>query len=80
MAAAPRDEALDRVRAHGQMLVDRGMTRIRISMLQSIERGRHIEVEAMFGVLARAAARARISAPVTTTTYRLLAGLDRHLT
>jgi 2-dehydropantoate 2-reductase len=79
MAGATREEGLERIRAHGQMLVDRGMTQIRISMLQSVERGRHIEVEAMLGVLVRTAERHGVDAPVTRTVYRMLAGLDRYL-
>lgn len=79
MAREPRERALARIHDHGQGLMDAGMTSIRISMLQSIERGRHIEVDATLGVLARTAHRHGVEAPVTVTCHRLLAGLDRHL-
>jgi 2-dehydropantoate 2-reductase len=79
MATEPRARGLEHIRGHGQMLVDRGMTNIRISMLQSVERGRHIEVESMLGVLARAADAHGVAAPATRTQYLMLAGLDRYL-
>lgn len=76
----PRDEALARVHAHGRRMEEAGMTQVRISMLQSIERGRRTEVDAIQGFLAREAARHGVAAPTTTVVHRLLAGLDRHLT
>lgn len=80
LATLPRAEALEHIHAHGRRLEDAGMTAIRISMLQSIERGRRTEVEAIQGFLTRAAARLGVAAPATTVTYRLLSGVDRHLT
>lgn len=78
LASLPREEALDRIDAHGRRLVAHGATQIRISMLQSVERGRRTEVEALHGVVVRVAARHGLPVPVTDTCYRLLAGLDRY--
>lgn len=78
LADLPRAEAVARIAAHGRDLEARGMTEIRISMLQSVERERRTEVEAIHGTLARAAARTGVPAPVTTLCYRLLAGMDRY--
>ena len=76
----PYDQALDLIDGHGHKLVSAGATRVQISMLQSVERGRWTEVEALHGVLARAAVRHGIAAPATRICYRLLAGLDRYST
>ena len=80
LSELPREEALDRIHAHGRHLEELGSTRIRISMLQSVERGRRTEVEALHGALVRAAGRRGIEVPVTRTCYHMLAGLDRFAT
>ncbi|MEE8601508.1 ketopantoate reductase family protein [Euzebya tangerina] len=77
LADLPREEALDRIRGFGDRLVEAGQTDVRISMLQSVERGRTTEVEAIHGHLVRAAETAGVTAPVTQAVYRILAGLDR---
>lgn len=79
LASASRAEALARVRAHGDRLVAAGMTNVRISMLQSVERGRRTEVDAIHGHLVRTAVAHDVAVPVTRTVHRLLAGLDRTL-
>lgn len=79
LAALPRGEALAAVHAHGQRMADGGMTSVRISMLQSIERGRHTEVDAIQGHLVREAGRLGVAAPATRFAHQMLAGLDRLL-
>ncbi|WP_370324175.1 ketopantoate reductase family protein [Euzebya sp.] len=79
LARLPRAEGLAAVAAHGRRLVDAGMTSIRISMLQSIERGRRTEVDAIHGQLAREAARLGVAAPATRFAHQVLSGLDRVL-
>lgn len=80
LAGLPRDEAVERIVAHGRRLEAQGMTEIRISMLQSVERERRTEVEAIHGALVRAAERGGVDAPATTFCHRLLAGMDRYFT
>ena len=79
IASAPDDEAVALVRERGRALEAAGMTEIRVSMLQSIERGRRTEVDAIHGFLVREAARLGIDAPATTLCHRLLAGIDERL-
>lgn len=76
LAHVSRSVALDHIRRHGEHMVQAGMTTVQISMLQSVERGRQTEVEAVHGWLARTAATHAIAAPVTDSVYRLIAGLD----
>lgn len=79
LAALPRDAALSQIQAYGDRLIDQGMTDVRISMLQSVERGRRTEVDAIHGHLVRTARAVGVDAPTTTMVQRLLAGLDRTL-
>lgn len=79
IAAAPEAEAVALVRERGRALEAVGMTAIRVSMLQSIERGRKTEVDAVHGFLVREAARLGVDAPATALCYRLLLGIDEHL-
>ena len=74
IASAPDDEAVALVRERGRALEAAGMTEIRVSMLQSIERGRRTEVDAIHGFLVREAARLGVDGPATTLCHRLLAG------
>lgn len=76
LADAPRAEGLAIIRQRGEAMVEAGMTQVRISMLQSIERGRPTEVDAIHGTLVAAAARLGVAVPVTATVQRLIAGLD----
>jgi 2-dehydropantoate 2-reductase len=79
IAAAPDEEAVAIVQERGRRLERAGMTAIIVSMLQSVERGRRTEVDAVHGYLAREAARLGVDAPGTQLAYRLLKGLDETL-
>ena len=76
IARAPDEEAVALVEAHGRRLEAAGMTEIRVSMLQSIERGRRTEFDAVHGFLVREADRLGVAVPATRLCERLLAGLD----
>lgn len=79
LASLPEDEAAARIRQFGQTLVDAGQVHIKPSMLQSVERGRHLEVDAIQGHVAREAARLRVDAPTVTLCHELLTGIDATL-
>jgi 2-dehydropantoate 2-reductase len=79
VASMPQAEAVALVRKRGRALEAAGMTEIRVSMLQSIERGRRTEIDAVHGFLAREAARHGVDAPATVLCHRLLAGIDEGL-
>ena len=76
IASAPEAEAIALVQAQGRRLERGGMTDVRVSMLQSIERGRRTEVEAIFGSLVREARRQGIPVPTVEFCYGLLSGID----
>jgi 2-dehydropantoate 2-reductase len=76
VATAPPGEALEVALAHGRRLTDAGMTRITVSMLQSVQTRRRLEVEAIQGWLCRAGARLGVATPLTDLCHRLLSGMD----
>lgn len=78
VASADDETALAQVAAHGHRLEQAGMTQIRISMLQSVERERKTEYDAILGPVVRAAQAAGFAVPNTDLCYRLLAGMDRY--
>ena len=79
IAAAPDDEAVELVQAEGRRFVDAGMTRVRVSMLQSVEKGQRLEVEAIHGFVVREGARLGVAVPSTELCYRLLTAIDQRL-
>ena len=52
------------------------MTEITVSMLQSVQSRRRLEVEAIQGHLCREGARLGVPTPATDLCYRILAGMD----
>ena len=76
VATAPPDEALEIALAHGRRLVEGGMTEIAVSMLQSVQSRRRLEVEAIQGYLCREGARLGVPTPINDLCYRILAGMD----
>jgi 2-dehydropantoate 2-reductase len=77
IVAAENDDAVALVRGEGRRMEEAGMTRIRVSMLQSVERGRRTEVETVHGFVVREAERRGVPVPVSELFYSLLKALDR---
>lgn len=78
LAALPHEEAVTRIQDLGRRLEAGGMTDVKISMLQSVERGRLLEVEAVQGFVAREGRRLGVPVQGVETCCRLLAGMNRH--
>ncbi len=68
-----RAEAHERLRAVGERMEAAGETKVRVSILQSIDRGRPFEVQAVFGDLVKIADGHRLNVPTLRTVTRLLA-------
>ena len=75
--AASDEQAVDIVRETGRAMNRSGITRARMSMLQSVERGKRLEVEGIHGYVVRDAARRAVAVPTVELCYRLLASIDR---
>jgi 2-dehydropantoate 2-reductase len=69
-------DAIALIRERGREFEERGNTAVHISMRQSIESRRRLEVEAVQGYVAREAARHGLEVPVLDACYRMLKGID----
>jgi 2-dehydropantoate 2-reductase len=77
IAAAPDAQAVALVAEQGRRFLEAGMTNVRVSMLQSVERRQRLEVEAVHGFVVREGARLGVPVPANELCYRLLAAIDR---
>ncbi|MBI2901964.1 MAG: hypothetical protein HYY12_00055, partial [Candidatus Methylomirabilis oxyfera] len=73
---APMEEAVAFLQEQGRKMEQAGMARVKISMLQDIERGRRTEVEEILGYVVREAARLQIPIPNIQVVYRLVKGVS----
>jgi 2-dehydropantoate 2-reductase len=76
LVAMPRDEALGRLESVGRAMVEAGQTSVRVSMLQSLETGRRLEVGAVFGDLVELADEHGLDVPVLRLVSSVVATLD----
>ena len=72
----PLEQAIAFVREYGKKIEAAGMTHVKISMLQDVERGKRTEVEEIIGYVVREAARLEIQVPKIDLTYRLVKGVS----
>ena len=72
----PRPQALEVLRQFGEHLVSTGQTRVKVSALQSIERGRPLETDAVFGALMQRATERGLEVPLLAGVTRLMRGID----
>ncbi|MBI4379700.1 MAG: ketopantoate reductase family protein [candidate division NC10 bacterium] len=72
----PLEQAIAFVREYAQKIEAAGMTHVKISMLQDIERGKRTEVEEIIGYVVREAARLEIQVPKIDLIYRLVKGVS----
>jgi ketopantoate reductase len=76
VATAAPQEALEVALAHGRRLAEAGMTQITVSMLQSVQTRRRLEVDAIQGFLCREGARLGVPTPLNDLCRRVLVGMD----
>jgi 2-dehydropantoate 2-reductase len=79
LAEAPWNEAVDMIQERGRKLEERGMTQVRISMLQDVLAGRQTEIEAIAGDVLRWARQQGVAVPTTEVVCHLIRGIDTSL-
>lgn len=79
LLGSPRPAALGVLRDIGENLVATGQTQVRVSALQSIERGRPLEVDAVFAPLADRAVSRGLETPILQAVTRFVRGVDASL-
>ncbi len=72
----PFDTAVESVKARGRSMRDKGMTGVRISTLQDLERGKRTEAEQVIGHVVRLAAAHKVPIPKLDLLYRILRGIE----
>lgn len=77
LMGAPRAEALERLSELGAQMVEAGQTSVRVSMLQSLESGRRLEVQAVFGDLIALADEHGLEVPVLRAVHHVAVTLDQ---
>jgi GNAT superfamily N-acetyltransferase len=72
----PFDDAVESVIQRGRAMVERGMTQIKVSMLQDLERGKRTEADQVIGHVVRLAAGLGVAVPRVELLYRILRGTE----
>jgi 2-dehydropantoate 2-reductase len=76
---SPLEDAVKMTVQIGKKTEEAGMTRVRISALQDIERGKKTEVEELLGYPLSLAIKLNVKTPQLEFLYRLIKGLDSYL-
>lgn len=76
LAEVPFEEAVAMIQERGRRLEARGMTEVRISMLQDVLAGRRTEIEAIAGDVVRRAQRLGIAVPAAEFAYHAIRGIE----
>ena len=76
ISGADPEGATEILKARGEALEARSMTKVKPSLCQDIEAGRRTEYEAIFGYAIREAERKGVDMPLTRSVYQFLKGID----
>jgi len=76
VCTGPFEKAVQSVIARGQTLVERGMTQVRISTLQDLERGKPTEAEETIGYVIRLGRELGIPMPKVEMLYRIIRAIE----
>jgi 2-dehydropantoate 2-reductase len=79
ISEADPSRAVEVLKARGEGLEARGMTKVKPSLCQDVEGGRKTEYEAIFGYAIREAEKKGIEMPLTRHVYQFLKGIDEAL-
>jgi 2-dehydropantoate 2-reductase len=79
VSEADPERALQILKARGDALEARGMTKVKPSLCQDVEAGRRTEYEAIFGYAVREAEKRKLDMPLTRHVYQFLKGMDEFL-
>jgi 2-dehydropantoate 2-reductase len=76
LCTQPFEAAVESVRARGRLMQERGMTQVKISTLQDLERGRRTEADQTIGYTVRLAARFGIAVPKLEALAQVIRGIE----
>lgn len=73
----PFDEAVESVMARGRAMQKQGLTQVKVSTLQDLERGRRTEADQTIGYVVRLACDLGVGLPTVELLYRVIQGIER---
>lgn len=76
VCGSPFQDAVESVVARGRAMVEQGMTQVRISTLQDLERGKPTEADQIIGYVVRLAADLGVALPKVELLYRVIQGIE----
>ena len=76
VCTGPLEEAVASVMRRGKVMQERGMTGVKISTLQDLERGKRTEVEEVIGYVVRLAEEHGVAVPKLQLLYRIIRGME----
>jgi 2-dehydropantoate 2-reductase len=76
LCSQPFDAAVESIIARGRAMQERGMTQVRISTLQDLERGKRTEAEHVIGYVVDLAAANGAAVPKLALLYRIIRGVE----
>jgi 2-dehydropantoate 2-reductase len=76
LCSQPFDAAAESVMARGRVMQDRGMTQVKISTLQDLERGKRTEAAHVIGYVVDLAAANGVAVPKLALLYRVIQGVE----
>ncbi len=76
LCSQPLDEAVEAIMARGRAMQERGMTQVKISTLQDLERGKRTETDQTIGYVVRLAATNGVSVPKLELLSRVIQGVE----
>jgi 2-dehydropantoate 2-reductase len=79
ISGADPSSAVEILKARGERLEARGMTKVKPSLCQDVESARKTEYEAIFGYAVREAEKLGVEMPLTRYIYQFLKGIDHVL-
>ena len=76
VCSLPFEQAVESVIARGRAMLEQGMTQVKISTLQDLERGKRTEADHIIGHVLRLAAELGLAVPKLELLYRLIQGIE----
>jgi 2-dehydropantoate 2-reductase len=76
LCSQPFDAAVESIIARGRAMQERGMTQVKISTLQDLERGKRTEAEHVIGYVVDLAAANGVAVPKLALLYRIIRGVE----
>jgi 2-dehydropantoate 2-reductase len=76
VCSLPFEQAVESVMARGRAMLEQGVTQVKISTLQDLERGKRTEADQVIGYVVRLATELGLAVPKLELLYRIIRGIE----